>query len=182
MPQAGKTPSSDYRMKEFMYTCGKGPHDFFFSPLLFPPVNDQEADLPSKGVGNNGSSLKETHSDWWVAMTWSRVVMLRGFCSSSRCWPQVDPRKMSGVNRAAQGAWATVCHRCLVNGSTQEGDKTGPPRLICQDLFKYEKKWKLVNNALYWIHTGLRFELHDEASDSFQHAGTCATFLPTALI
>lgn len=40
---------------------------------------------PSEGVGNSGSSLKETHSDWWVAMTWSKVVMLRGCCSSSRC-------------------------------------------------------------------------------------------------
>lgn len=33
---------------------------------------------PSEGAGNRGSSLKETHSDWWVAMTWSKVVMLKG--------------------------------------------------------------------------------------------------------
>lgn len=142
-PRAEKISSSGYRLKESMHTCGKGPNDFFFFPLLgLGHVNDQEPDLPSKGVGNSGSSLKETHSDWWVAMTWSKVVMLRGCCSSSRCRPQVDPRKMSGVNRAAQGAWAAVCPRGPVNGSTQNGDKTSPPclRLICQAEICLHKK------------------------------------------
>ena len=53
--------------------------------------------LPSEGTEKGGSSLKETHSDWWVAITWSKVVMLGRCWSSSHCWPQADPRAMPGV-------------------------------------------------------------------------------------
>lgn len=53
--------------------------------------------LPSDGTGKSGSSLKETHSDWWVAITWSKVVMLGRHWSSSHRQSQADPRVMSGV-------------------------------------------------------------------------------------
>lgn len=119
---------------------------FFFFPLLesHPRMIKNQTQilsleeilsLPSEGAGKRGSSLKETHSDWWVATTWSKVVMLRGCCSSSPCWPQVDPRKMSGASRAAAPwAWASSLSQTSVNASNQNRHKTGPPWLwlTCQ--------------------------------------------------
>lgn len=78
--------------------------------LLIFSLRRWKFSLPSEGTGKSGSSLKETHSDWWVAITWSKVVMLGRCWSSSHCWPQADPRAMPGVGwvggLVAQWTWA----------------------------------------------------------------------------